>query len=107
METLLYVWISACLSYWSDGTGPLTGHKYIPPFLPPPQSQLRSTNGVNRFDSKVLSERMRFPAVSMVFLTRIYPVVIAGGQHGAGEGVTPSKPFGSSGAQAYQSLVSL
>ena len=100
METLVYVWVSVCLSYWSDGTGPLT-------FLPPPQSQLRSTNGVNRFDSKVLSERMRFPAVSMVFLTRIYPVVIVGCQHGASEGVTPSKPFGSSGAQAYQSLVSL
>ena len=33
------------------GTGPLTSHKYINPFLPPPQSQLRSDNGGNHFDS--------------------------------------------------------
>ena len=118
METLVYVWVSVCLSYWSDGTGPLT-------FLPPPHSQLRPTNGVNRFDSKVLSERVRFPGVAMVFLPRVYPVGIAGvrmaGCSRCAHGVDnrnfvvndvvnrcyPSKPYGSSGAQAQQGLVSL
>ena len=94
-----------------DETGPL-------PFLPPPHRQLTPTNGVNHFDSKVLSERVRFPGVAMVFLTRIYPVGIAGvrmtgcsrREHGVDNRnlvvndvvnrCYPSKPYGLSGAQA-------
>src|SRR4029434_2394566 len=106
------------MSFWMDETGPR-------PFLPPPHRQLTPTNGVNRFDSKVLSERMRFSVVVLVFLPRFYPVVIAGvrktgwsrREHGVDNRNLvlndvvnrgyPSKPYDLSGAQAHQSLVSL
>ena len=94
-----------------DETGPR-------PFLPPPHRQLTPTNGGNRFDSKVLSERVRFSRRGNGVSDQVYPVGIAGvrktgcsrREHGVDNRnlvvndvvnrCYPSKPYDLSGAQA-------